>query len=62
MVGAGPFGSSACKYLTAVLGLNAVLIGPGESETDHYHGAWFDEGRITRVFDSSPYWQDLGRL
>ena len=26
------------------------------------YGAWFDLGRITRVFDFSPTWRDLAKL
>ena len=61
VIGAGMIGSSCAKYL-ADIGLETVLIGPQEKQKLQCHGAWFDEARITRIFDSSPYWMDLGKL
>jgi len=44
------------------IGSRVALIGPGAPTEDvpFSGGAWHDEGRITRIFDSSPYWQELG--
>ena len=39
---------------------SVALVGPREENDKVYHGAWHDEGRITRVFDASPYWMELG--
>ena len=61
VLGAGMLGSSCAKHLSKDYpGLRVVLVGPDERQTEDCFGAWFDEGRITRIFDSSPYWEELG--
>lgn len=59
VVGGGMIGSSVAKYLATTSNLSIALIGPIEENQEWCHGAWFDEGRSTKVFDNSPYWQDL---
>ncbi len=60
VIGSGMIGSSVAKYLSS-FGHNVALAGPGEDNNAHAHGAWFDQARITRLFDSNPYWRDLSR-
>ena len=61
VLGAGMLGSSCAKHLSKEYPrLKIVLIGPDETQTEDCFGAWFDEGRITRIFDSSPFWEHLG--
>lgn len=65
VLGAGMLGSSCAKHLAKDYpGLRIALIGPDECRTNESaggcFGAWFDEGRITRIFDSSPFWETLG--
>lgn len=60
VIGAGLIGSAAAKYL-ACSGHQVTLIGPDEpSANDHaYQGPFashYDEGRITRSLDASPFW------
>ncbi|TRY67630.1 hypothetical protein TCAL_14685 [Tigriopus californicus] len=59
VVGGGMIGSSVAKYLAKTSNLSIALIGPVEENQEWCHGAWFDEGRSTKIFDNSPYWQDL---
>eukprot|EP00095_Tigriopus_kingsejongensis_P003173 maker-scaffold91_size383040-snap-gene-1.19 protein:Tk03173 transcript:maker-scaffold91_size383040-snap-gene-1.19-mRNA-1 annotation:"hypothetical protein BRAFLDRAFT_82583" len=59
VVGAGMIGSSVAKYLSKESTLRVGLIGPKESEQDWCHGAWFDQGRISKIYENSPYWLDL---
>ena len=59
VVGGGLIGSSAAKHLSGSSGSGSVcLIGP-EDNNDETHGAWFDEGRLTRGVDNNPYWTAL---
>ena len=55
VVGAGMIGSSAAAH-ASLLCPSVVLVGGGE---DGLPGAWADQGRITRVFDSRPAWREL---
>eukprot|EP00095_Tigriopus_kingsejongensis_P003185 maker-scaffold91_size383040-snap-gene-1.23 protein:Tk03185 transcript:maker-scaffold91_size383040-snap-gene-1.23-mRNA-1 annotation:"sarcosine oxidase" len=59
IIGAGLIGSSVAKYL-ANLGSRAILLGPSESNPrPGSHGAWHDEGRISKIFDMAPIWRTL---
>lgn len=61
VIGAGMIGSSAARYLPHYTTQPNVLIGPREDQSCEggVYGAWFDEGRITRVFDFSATWRKL---
>ena len=58
IVGAGMIGSSAAKYVSED-SIKTILIGPSEPQSG-IHGAWFDEGRITRKLDKNQVWRNLG--
>lgn len=65
VIGAGLIGAAAAKYL-ARAGYQVTLIGPDEPSTnDHaYQGPFashYDEGRITRSLDASPFWAMAAR-
>ena len=65
VIGGGLIGSSAAKHLSSALSSSSsssssaavCLIGPEDNRATH--GAWFDEGRITRGVDNNPYWTAL---
>ena len=62
VIGGGLIGSSAARHLSALspsssAGGAVCLIGPADNEATH--GAWFDEGRLTRGVDNTPYWTAL---
>ena len=59
VIGGGLIGSSAARHLSGLSpgGGPVCLIGPADNEATH--GAWFDEGRITRGVDNNPYWTAL---
>ena len=59
IIGAGMIGSSAAKYMSED-SVKTILIGPSEPQSG-IHGAWFDEGRITRKLDKNHVWRNLGR-
>ena len=62
IIGAGMIGSSAAKYMSEdTYSVKTILIGPSEPQSG-IHGAWFDEGRITRKLDKNHVWRNLGRL
>ena len=56
VIGGGLIGSSAARHLSGSSG-SVCLIGP--EDNDETHGAWFDEGRLTRGVDNNPYWTAL---
>ncbi len=62
IVGRGMIGSSAARHL-AKAGHDVTLIGPGEPENRADHtgvfASHYDEGRITRLLDPDPIWQQL---
>jgi len=61
VLGAGLFGSATAKYVSEDVE-HSVLIGPSESakhSTDIF-GAWFDEGRIAELADSTDPWYTVG--
>lgn len=64
VIGRGLIGSAAAKYLTHA-GADVVLIGPGEPEDWSQHrgvfSSHYDEGRITRALDPSPFWSRVSR-
>merc|ERR1712079_814848 len=61
IIGAGMIGSSAVKYMSEdSYSVKTILIGPSEPQSG-IHGAWFDEGRITRKLDKNHVWRNLGR-
>ncbi len=57
-------GAAAARHLSK-MGHQVALIGPDEPADYAGHGGVFgshyDEGRITRRFDSTPFWRDLNR-
>ena len=59
VIGGGVIGSSAAKHLSSALSSSAAvcLIGPEDNRATH--GAWHDEGRITRGVDNNSYWTAL---
>ena len=60
IIGAGMIGSSAAKYMSEdSYSVKTILIGPSEPQSG-IHGAWFDEGRITRKLDKNQVWRNLG--
>lgn len=62
VIGSGLIGSAAAKYL-AEAGHDVTLIGPTEPEDKQNHtgvfGSHYDEGRITRAIDPSPFWAEV---
>lgn len=62
IVGRGMIGASAARHL-AKAGHNVTLIGPDEPVSRERHGGVFgshyDEGRITRLLDPHPVWQEM---
>ena len=62
VVGRGMIGSAAARHL-AKAGQDVTLIGPAEPEDRNDHdgvfGSHYDEGRITRLLDPHPVWEDL---
>lgn len=62
VLGAGLIGSAAARHLSR-LGHDVTLIGPGEPDDWDEHGGVFashyDEGRITRRLDRSPFWSRM---
>ena len=59
VIGGGLIGSSAARHLSEQSPPpgSVCLIGPDDNAETH--GAWFDEGRITRGVDNNPYWTAL---
>lgn len=64
VIGAGLIGSAAARHL-ATQGHNVTLIGPGEPDDKTSHtgpfASHYDEGRITRGLDPSPFWSRASR-
>ena len=62
IVGRGMIGASAARHL-AKAGHDVTLIGPAEPEDRAGHegvfGSHYDEGRITRLLDPHPVWQEM---
>ncbi|WP_210284894.1 NAD(P)/FAD-dependent oxidoreductase [Mesorhizobium neociceri] len=60
VIGRGLIGSAAARHLSK-MGHDVTLIGPDEPADFSRHGGVFgshyDEGRITRRFDSQPFWR-----
>ena len=63
IVGAGMFGSSCARWASEDV-RSSILIGPSEigKASSEIFGAWFDEGRITEMADSTTVWRILGNL
>ncbi|WP_323780592.1 FAD-dependent oxidoreductase [Thalassovita sp.] len=64
VVGRGLIGSAAARHL-AMQGQDVILIGPSEPTEPQRHdgvfGSHYDEGRITRSLDPSPFWSRVSR-
>ncbi|SMX45167.1 FAD-dependent oxidoreductase [Actibacterium lipolyticum] len=64
VIGRGLIGSAAARHL-AMAGHDVVLIGPSEpSDKPTHQGVFashYDEGRITRALDPSPFWSEVSR-
>ena len=64
VIGAGLIGSAAARHL-ALMGHDTTLIGPGEPVDRATHdgpfASHYDEGRITRGLDPSPFWSRASR-
>lgn len=64
VIGAGMIGAAAARHLT-LDGHDVTLIGPGEPQDRTRHDGVFashyDEGRITRGLDPSPFWSRASR-
>ena len=64
VIGAGLIGAAAARHLRCD-GHDVTLIGPGEPEDRRrHHGVFashYDEGRITRGLDPSPFWSRASR-
>lgn len=66
VVGAGPVGASAARHLALDRAAGSVaVVGPSEP-LDHHahsgiHGAWHDEGRLTRLIAGHHVWAHLAR-
>jgi len=62
IVGRGMIGASAARHLSKA-GYDVTLIGPGEPDNRASHdgvfGSHYDEGRITRLLDPHPVWEEL---
>jgi len=60
VIGRGLIGSAAARHLSK-MGHDVALIGPDEPADFSRHGGVFashyDEGRITRTFDTHPFWR-----
>jgi sarcosine oxidase len=66
VVGAGPVGASAARHLSLDRAAGSVaVVGPTEPENPHrhggIHGAWHDEGRLTRVIAGDDVWAHLAQ-
>lgn len=64
VIGRGMIGAAAARHLSK-MGHEVALIGPDEPADYAGHrgvfGSHYDEGRITRQFDSTPFWRDMNR-
>ncbi|OWU86471.1 N-methyl-l-tryptophan oxidase [Oceanicola sp. 22II-s10i] len=64
VVGRGMIGSAAARHL-ARAGHEVTLIGPDEPADMAAHsgafGSHYDEGRITRSLDATPFWSEVSR-
>ena len=64
VIGRGMIGSAAARHLSK-MGHDVALVGPGEPADYSRHsgvfGSHYDEGRITRRFDSHPFWRQVYR-
>ena len=60
VIGRGLIGSAAARHLSK-LGHEVALVGPDEPADYAHHsgvfGSHYDEGRITRVMESHPFWR-----
>jgi len=64
VVGAGMIGSSAAKWASEICGRGVALVGmsePCNKTSADLFGAWFDEGRMTRLFDRNKHWKELAK-
>lgn len=61
VVGAGPMGASAAKYLATENG-RVALVAPGDQTSGHHRfSSHADVSRIARALDADPVWATLGR-
>jgi sarcosine oxidase len=64
VIGRGLIGAAAARHLCK-MGHDVALIGPDEPADLAHHsgvfGSHYDEGRITRSFDPSPFWRQVNR-
>ncbi|WP_161852071.1 FAD-binding oxidoreductase [Bradyrhizobium sp. CCBAU 051011] len=64
VIGRGLIGAAAARHLCK-MGHDVALIGPDEPADFSRHngvfGSQYDEGRITRIFDSEPFWRQMNR-
>jgi sarcosine oxidase len=64
VVGRGLIGAAAARHLCK-MGHDVALVGPDEPADFAHHGGVFgshyDEGRITRILDASPFWRQMNR-
>ncbi|KRR23413.1 NAD(P)/FAD-dependent oxidoreductase [Bradyrhizobium retamae] len=62
VIGRGLIGAAAARHLSK-MGHDVALIGPNEPADYSRHngvfGSHYDEGRITRSFDSDPFWRHV---
>ena len=64
VVGAGMIGSSAAKWASEICGRGVALVGmsePSNKSSADLFGAWYDEGRMTRLFDRNKHWKELAK-
>ncbi|WP_063799832.1 NAD(P)/FAD-dependent oxidoreductase [Bradyrhizobium jicamae] len=64
VIGRGLIGAAAARHLCK-MGHEVALIGPDEPADFAHHngvfGSHYDEGRITRILDSEPFWRQMNR-
>jgi sarcosine oxidase len=64
VIGRGLIGAAAARHLCK-MGHDVALVGPDEPADFAHHngvfGSHYDEGRITRTFDTNPFWRQVNR-